>query len=84
MPKNSDNFGSGNGFVPDGNKPLPEPMLTYLLGSSDIHMNAISQEIPQSLISKINLKLTYPRFNSNLLEDNELNLNNNWYWHSGV
>ena len=22
-------IGSGNGLVPDGNKPLPEPMLTY-------------------------------------------------------
>ena len=22
------NIGSGNGFLPDGNKPLPEPMLT--------------------------------------------------------
>ena len=24
-----DNFGSGNGMLPDGTKPLPEPMLTY-------------------------------------------------------
>ena len=23
------NIGSGNGLVPDGTKPLPEPMLTY-------------------------------------------------------
>ena len=23
------NIGSGNGFVPYGTKPLPEPMLTY-------------------------------------------------------
>ena len=23
------NFGSGNGLVPDGTKPLPEPVLTY-------------------------------------------------------
>ena len=23
------NTGSGNGSVPDGTKPLPEPMLTY-------------------------------------------------------
>ena len=26
------NFGSGNGLVPSGNKPLPEPMLTKSLG----------------------------------------------------
>ena len=24
-----DNFGSGNGMLSDGTKPLPEPMLTY-------------------------------------------------------
>ena len=24
------NIGSGNGFVPAGNKPLPEPMLTQI------------------------------------------------------
>ena len=23
------NIGSGNGFLPDGTKPLPKPMLTY-------------------------------------------------------
>ena len=23
------NFSSGNGLLPDGTKPLPEPMLTY-------------------------------------------------------
>ena len=27
--KNWDNIGSGNGLLPDGTKPLPEPMLTY-------------------------------------------------------
>ena len=25
------NIGSGNGLLPDGTKPLPEPMLTYQL-----------------------------------------------------
>ena len=24
------NIGSGNGLLPDGTKPLPEPMLTYI------------------------------------------------------
>ena len=24
-----DNIGSGDGLLPDGTKPLPEPMLTY-------------------------------------------------------
>ena len=26
------NIGSGNGLVPSGNKPLPEPMLTQIYG----------------------------------------------------
>ena len=25
------NIGSGNGFLPDGTKPLPEPLLTYFI-----------------------------------------------------
>ena len=38
------NIGSGNGLLPDGNKPLPEPMLTYrhFLGT---HLKPISQEV---------------------------------------
>ena len=28
--KSKVNFGSGNGLLPDGNKPLPEPMLTQV------------------------------------------------------
>ena len=33
------NIGSGNGLLPGGNKPLPEPMLT----SCGIHLRVISQ-----------------------------------------
>ena len=48
------NFGSGNGLLPDGTKPLPEPMLTpHQLCLSRIHLSAISQEIPQPSITKI-------------------------------
>ena len=44
---------SGNGLLPDGTKPLPEPMLTYhQLRSSYNHPRAILQEIPQPLITK--------------------------------
>ena len=41
------NIGSGNGLVPDGTKPLPEPMLTNQssVRSDDIHLREISQEI---------------------------------------
>ena len=28
--KSKANIGSGNGFLPSGNKPLPEPMLTQV------------------------------------------------------
>ena len=32
------NIGSGNGLLPDSTKPLPQPMLTSLVRSSDIHL----------------------------------------------
>ena len=35
------------------------------LESSDIHIRAISQEMPQSPITKIRSKITYPKFHSN-------------------
>ena len=43
------NIGSGNGLLPDGTKPLPEPKLTYhqAVRSSDILLRAISLR-PQS------------------------------------
>ena len=42
------NIGSGNGLLPDGTKPLPEPMLTdHQWSPSDIHIRAILQEMPQ-------------------------------------
>ena len=53
------NTGSGNGLLPDGTKPLPEPMLTdwSSVKSSDIHIRAISEEMPQPSITKICLKI---------------------------
>ena len=67
------NFGSGNGLLPDGTKPLPEPMLTdHHLKSSDIHSRAISQEMPQPSITKIHWKITYLKFHSNFPGANEL------------
>ena len=53
------NIGSGNGLLPDGTMPLPEPTLTTSsLRYSDIHLRAISQEMPQPPITKICLKIT--------------------------
>ena len=40
--------------------------------SSDIHTRAISQEMPQPLITKICLKITYLKFHSNFPGNNEL------------
>ena len=63
--KNWVNIGSGNGLASDS-KPLPEPMLIII---SDTHMKAISQGIPQPLITKIKicLQITYLRFHLNFL-----------------
>ena len=60
------NIGSGNGLLPDGTKPLPEP--------SDIHIRAISQVMSQPSITKIRLKITYVKFHSNFPGANGLNL----------
>ena len=59
------NIGSGNGVLPDGTKPLPEPMLID-------HMRAIRQEISQTSITKIRLKITSLKFHSNFPGANEL------------
>ena len=43
--------------------------------SSDIHIRAISQQMPQPSITKIHLKITYPKFHSNFPGANELTEN---------
>ena len=63
------NIGSGNGLMPDGTKPLPEPMLTY---HSDIHLTAISQEMPQASFTEISLTIAFKKFHPNFLGANEL------------
>ena len=46
------NIGSGNGLLPDGTKPLSEPMLTShsSVRFRDIHLRGISQEIAQESV----------------------------------
>ena len=76
------NIVSGNGLLPDGTKPLPQPMLTdhqwspvkFILGqkSSEIHIRPISQEMPQPPITKICLKITCLKLHSNFPGANEL------------
>ena len=68
------NIGSGIGLLPDGTKPLPKPMLTDHQKSNDIHIMAISQEKPQSPITKICLKVACPKLHSNFPGANELKL----------
>ena len=67
-------IGSGNGLLPDSTKPLPGPMLTDhpSVRSRDIHIRAISQQMPQPSITKICLKITYLKFHSNFPGANEL------------
>ena len=65
----------GNGLLPDGTKPLPEPMLTDHQWSPVtfiLVIRAISQEMPQPSITEIHLKMTYLKFHSNFPQANEL------------
>ena len=63
------NIGSGNGLLPDGTKPLPEPMFR----SFSVHVRTISQEILPPSITKICLKINSLKFISNPLGANKLN-----------
>ena len=70
-PYGDTDIGSGTGLLPDGTKPLPEPMLTYH-HTVQWHSSSISQEIPHPSITKTSLQITYLNFHSNLSGDNEL------------
>ena len=58
------NVGSGNGLLPGGSKGWTN-IDTSLIWFTDIHLSAISQEIPQPSITKISLKITYLKFDKN-------------------
>ena len=64
-------IGPGEGLLPRGPKPLPEPLLPSAR-SSDTLRRTITQEIPQPLITKITLKFTYLSFHWSLPGANEL------------
>ena len=66
--KDLGNIGSGNGLLPDGTKPLPEPKLT----SAGFHLTANSREITQPSITKIIFKITHVKLRSNLPGANQL------------
>ena len=61
------NIGSGNGLLPDGTKPLPEPML-----ARDIQPNAMSQKNLQTYWLKLSYELFYFILFFYLPGDNEL------------
>ena len=65
---------SGSTLVPDGTKPLPEPMLTYhQQGPVAFIWEQFHKETFQPLITKIGLKITQLIFQFNLPGANELN-----------
>ena len=67
------NIGSGNGLLPDGTKPFTWTNVDWSsVKSSDIHIRAISQEMPQPSIPKISFKITYLKFYSNFPGASEL------------
>ena len=66
------NVVSDNGLLPDGAKPLPEPILKFHLGCDENNLRAIWQDIPQQIIAKLRLKITYSKIYSHLREDNDL------------
>ena len=49
------NIGSGNGLLPDGTEPLPEPSVR----SSDSHLRVISQPLITRLSLKITIKYSF-------------------------
>ena len=59
------NIGSGNGLVPDGTKPLPEPMLTN-------HQMTISHEMLKIAILDLSLKIINLNIRVHLPGINEL------------
>ena len=65
-----DNIGSGNGLLPDGTKPLPEPMLTYHQRGSVAYF--WEQELLKVSIQDMSLKKTFWKIFSNPPGANEL------------
>ena len=65
-------FDSGNGLLPGGTKPLPEPMLTDHQWSPVTCILGKFYEILYPSITKSCLKVTYLKFHSNFPRVNEL------------
>ena len=62
------NICTGNGQMPDGTKPLLDlPMWLIIIEVQRHSSRAKSKEIPQSQIALFSLKITYSKYQSNLL-----------------
>ena len=69
-----DNIGSGNGFMPDGNKPLPEPMLTY----HHWHISTfIRGRFHNRYLSHLSTKLVWQLLLPNVIQGQWVNRGNN-------
>ena len=67
------NIGSGNGLLPDGTKPLPEPMLTYhQLGRVAFTWWQYSLEMLTVSLTKRGLKITHLKSQPHFSGGNEL------------
>ena len=68
------NIGSDHGLLPDGTKPLPKPMLTFLQLTRTPWQSPDGSFMKktQTKITKISLKITYLKFDLNFPGANEL------------
>ena len=68
------NIDSGNGLLPDGTKPLPEPILTsHEWGSMAFTWEQFSQWLPKQLFGKMSLKIILSELLPYFPWTNELN-----------
>ena len=74
-------IGSGNGLLPNGTKQM---LLFLSVRISDTYLEAISQETPEPSLTKISMKITYQKFNSNVSWANVLTSlyvgDLHWFW----
>ena len=75
------NTGSGNGLLPDGTKPLPEPMLTYhQLGPVAFIWGYYHKKIWKYQSEKQDWKLDFFKSQQDLPGDNELNSDTEFFY----
>ena len=87
------NISSGNGFVPDGTKPLRKPMLIWLsVRSGGIYLKALSGDDLKIAISKTRWKIASLKWHQDLHDTNEFAIMHchqlvklkTMYWHHSM